>query len=296
MLELVVQTDPGEKGKKIVLDGRLRGSSSESGSNFNELLKEYTLDGKKILGTKAVVLNMDALTNYLVQEYDLNEEIIEGIQEQYTATLKNFQNSEGYWSCFWDKTSEVHHRDIMRFGYDQIRIAVESYKNILDSSEIETEEQLEYVIQLTDKLEQVEKDMNRALEELYIIKVGDTELSDMAVKMLECAQGYQLSSETLENSADLWRSRIRRLQLDSGITQDQKKQGIYISPEENLANLSCFVESLESAELKTGEIEVPQTHQLPVSEISIDSVLVHKNRSGYVSRIQPKNLRITYQN
>ena len=94
MLELVVQTDPGEKGKKIVLDGRLRGSSSESGSNFNELLKEYTLDGKKILGTKAVVLNMDALTNYLVQEYDLNEEIIEGIQEQYTATLKNFQKDE----------------------------------------------------------------------------------------------------------------------------------------------------------------------------------------------------------
>mgnify|MGYP001492300137 CR=1 FL=1 len=136
MRVLQIQTDLDEASKCITLDSKLKGSSSESGSNFNELLQEYTLDGRKIFGTKAVIVDLDKFMSHIVDKYHISEETEAGIMKCYSGGLADLLGDDGMWSCFWDKTAVVHHRDIMRYCFSEFDKAAQKYARTLQDSDI----------------------------------------------------------------------------------------------------------------------------------------------------------------
>lgn len=289
-----VQTDPGEAAKEIKIDGKITGSS-DSDSNFKDMFERYNLAGKRMFGTKAVVVNLESFFTDLRESYQLHDEEINGIKAKYSPILKDLSQNN-YWICFWDKTSQVHHRDIMRLCYEEVRKAAEEYKKEIGKKDYTTSKDLEIIISQIERIERVEKDLKTGLEELYTAKVSkDADLGVTAGKMLKWAQGYQLLSEDIENLEELWKSRIVHIQLSSGITKDQEKHGIAITPYETSINLEHFLGSLKNTEIAASKIELPESHQVPFHTMPVKSTRTHKNGNGYVTTVEDKELRVVYK-
>lgn len=289
-----VQTDYGEPSREIKIDGKITGSS-DSESNFKDMFERYNLEGKRMFGTKAVVVNLDGVVNDLRNKYQLGASAAEGVKSMYSPVLKNLQDN-GYWTCFWDKTSIVHHRDIMRFCYDEMLKSTEAYRELLNRKEANSQKDMDMIISDIEKLDNAKSDMKEGLEQLYIAKVGDAKLNGIAKTMLKYSQGYQLLSEDADNLEDLWKSRIVQLQLHSGITKDQVKYEIEIPPQETLRNLKHFLANLKNTEIAASKIDLPDSHTIPFPTLEVDSITTHNGVKGYIPGYKrKKSLRVNYQ-
>ena len=290
-----IQTDPGEALKEIKIDGKITGSS-DSSSNFKDLFETYNLEGKRILGTKAVVVNLDNFVQALAEEYKMDSKTTAGIKSKYSPALKDLAEN-GYWTCFWDKTNQVHHRDIMRFCYEEIRKSAEAYRKDLNKTEAKTEQDLESTLAKIDALDKMDSDMDGALEQIYELKFPNAkpELTETAKKMLKYSQGYQLSSENADDIEDLWKSRIARIQMHSSITNDQKKYEIDCQAE-TIKSLEQFLKGLKNTEITANKIEIPEWLNVPYDKIRLESTLTHNTGKGYIgANKKQKPLRIEYQ-
>ena len=296
-LEVLVTTDPGETPKRIKVDGSLRGSSSGPGSNFDTLLQEYRLDGRKIYGTKSVVVDQVGFMDSLKNTYALDDVICRNIKSNYSNEFKNCLNDAEAWVVFWDRTSEVHHRDMMRHCYAGIKAAIDQEVVNIEDREYETERDQNKAIEDMEKLEYISLEMDEALNDLYEAKVAQVKISNIAKDMLRYSQGYQLSSERSENHGNLWKSRILKLQLDSGITNDQRKYGIDVSGQPTLDNVGWFLGAFDSTDFYTGKFEIPSTHEIDQNNLRVSSTTTQRNRNGcYVNMVLPKDLRVVYVN
>lgn len=290
-LELLVASDLGECPKTVLLDSSLKGSSS-SDSNFGQLLQEYTLDGKKILGTKAVVVDMGSFVDYLSSEYHLSEKTKQALEEQIHTS--QFKTQASYWTFFWDRTSEIHHRDIMRFAYQTMADSIREYRQMLDAQEPQTEQDLENAVREINTLDRVYQEIAESLQQLYEAKLCGGQLSPLAHTMLLYAQGFQLSSESTGDKEQLWKSRILRLQMHSGITKDQQKYAAIPESKKIQESTECFLGSLLQTEIRTPYVEIPFTHAVTDAKFAVSSTKIQRSGKEYYSQPTAKELKVRY--
>jgi hypothetical protein len=268
-----VFVEPEDK-KKIFLAKSFIGPGSPD-SNFTNLLKAYTLkDGKKIMGTKSVVINSGDFLRELASDYGFSENF-EDLLSDEAFSENAFSDYVGF---FWDNTSEVHHRDIMRNYFSQV---VEFLKCFLDSF-IKKENLIESDIEKAINLESSIKDCEKAIDDLYFIKKGGkAELNKAGLIMLKYSQGYQLSSGNADDPVNLNLSQILKLELSSGITKDQENYKVLIPVQEACENLDYFLRCLKNVDIKTNNIEVPAYFKDLKEYFEIESFSYQKIKEGY---------------
>ncbi|MFP4403457.1 MAG: hypothetical protein ACLFPJ_03845 [Candidatus Woesearchaeota archaeon] len=294
---ICVETDPGKK-KEIKLSGKLRGSSSLD-ANLNEILQPYSLkDGSTILGTKAVIINVNGFMQEFLEKYNLSTDIIDELNKKINnySTYK-IDGAAGFKSYFWDNTSQVHHRDIMSNYFKNLEKQLNVIYEEKMKKEYFTDEEFEKEFKKIENLDTALTDLNEGLEQLYKTKKsGKQELTKAGELILKYSQGYQLSSNNIEEKNDLWKSQIRRVELSSGITKDQDTYSIKIPKNETRRSVQYFLNCLENVEYKTNTFEMPKSAGYIGESIDVLNVATHRKKNGdYLSKEgNIKTLRINY--
>lgn len=287
-IEYFVETDPG-CNKQVFIDSSLKGLSSPD-YNFRNLLQAYSLkDGRKILGTKSVVINAEGFLDSFLEFYGISKEFKDKISSRLADEIHKSDQESGFVSYFWNNISEVHHRDIMRTYFAYFKDKLDDFYNDF-LADVDTDHDLDQAI----KIERSLQELNDALSQLYCIKKGGKDtLNESAKLVLAFSQGYQLSSNNLKDIDDLWTSQIRKLELSSGITKDQEKNNIKISKEEVCNNMNYFLKSLKNVEINTNVIEIPKHLEGLVDNTEVISTKVYSIKNLFQENTV-KPLKILY--
>lgn len=288
LLEILIERNPGDAPKSLSIARTLRGAGSHPDqANFEQMFKPYFFGGNRHYGTKADVINLSRFFTYLDGEFGIGPNVYPLVVQR--PVLKHLLGKTGYLTCFWDKPSEIHHRDVMRFCFGEVAKGLEDY------SRQDPESKRAHPSEFEEKLILAQLTLVGALDELAEAKVSaSTELGVMARKIIELSQGYVFYSEDPENTAELWKSRVYKIKLESKITKDQRKLGAMPSSEETLGNLNNLLACLEDVDLKTNRIFLPECHVVPVHYVVAHSKEASRDPKRRASPV-PVQLKVHYE-
>jgi hypothetical protein len=293
MYTVKISRNPGDEAKEVHLDSSLRGSASPSRTpNFSDLVKLYHIKDEKKYRVKADVINVNDFLDYVRVHYQLGEDFPRTIRQRHL--LGKLTEGSDFLVCFWDRPSELHHRDIMRFLFGEVLEEMGEYERRVRQHGSKPFISRGYDCN-PDGIANAQLDLISALEELAESKVSaSTELGEMAKRIIRCSQGYVLGSEGKESASDLWRSRLYSLKLESKITKDQRELDIMPAPEEIFRNIRTLLSAIQGVELRTNRFIVPSSHTIPVADLEARSYWSTREFKSF-SKPTPVLLRVHYE-